>query len=107
MRPPPGQRAAISNPITGTGTNAETKPASMRKQQTRALVGRILDHGRRRGLELAPFQVRNVLGILRESGAVAEPTDEQIITALMKAPWHRKPTVKRHGIGGPGWRTAS
>ena len=105
MSPPPGQ-PPTPHGDTGTRSNAETKTAS-RTANRRALVGRILDHGRRRGVKLAGWQVRNVLRTLEESGAIRQPTDEQVLRALMAAPWFPKPRVRQHQLGGVGWRVTS
>lgn len=96
MRPPPGP-APVQTAITGTrNTKAETN---------RALVGRIKRAGTAAGVELEPWQIRSLKATLIAQRQ--EPTDEQVLRALMAAPWFPKPRVRRHGIGGPGWRVTS
>lgn len=94
---PPGAMAPTQTAITGTrNTKAETN---------RALVGRIKRAGATAGIELEPYQVRSLMHTLRANRE--EPTDEQVLRTLMAAPWFPKPRVRRHGVGGPGWRVTT
>lgn len=95
MRPPPGH-APTQNGITGTRPKAEIR---------RELADRFNAAARRAGITLLGWQVRSLIATTLVNHD--EPTDEQLICALMAAPWFPKPRVRRHGVGDPGWRTRS
>lgn len=79
--------------ITGTRTKAETN---------RVLTGTIKRLSRAAGFELEPWQVRSALASLRANESM--PTDEQVIRALMAAPWFPKPGRRHWRVGeGGGW----
>ncbi len=89
---PPGD-SDISNGITGTQTKAETN---------RVLTGTIKRLCRGAGLEPEPWQIRSLLASLRANRET--PTDEQMVLALMRAPWFPRPTRRHWRVGeGGGW----
>lgn len=94
--PPPDSPAPR---ITGTGpdrSKAETK---------RVLTARILRAMRRAGLAPQGWQVRSLLATLVANRE--EPTDEELLQSVMRAPWYPKPRKRRYQVGETGWRTST
>ncbi len=105
MRPPPGQ-APTQNAITGTRPNAETqRPTRGHAATKRAVASKVIRAMRSAGMPPLGWQVRSLTATLLANHE--EPTDEQIVLALMAAPWAPKPRVRRHDVGGPGWRVSA
>ncbi|GEB16716.1 hypothetical protein [Pimelobacter simplex] len=77
----------------------------------RVVADRAFALARRAGVILTGRDVRELAKSFIEAADL--PDDEQerdrvILERLMQqAPGGRKPVVRRHGLGGPGWRTAS
>lgn len=96
MTAPPGDARHQHNGITGTRTKAETK---------RRTTGRIVAAMTAAGMTPHGWQVRSLLASLRANEE--EPTERELTEALMRAPWFKKPHIRRFGVGDPGWRTRS
>lgn len=96
MNSPPGDARNLQNGITGTRTKAETKRRTASRIVAAMTASGMTPHG---------WQVRSLLASLRANGE--EPSDRELYEALMKAPWFKKPHIRRHGVGDPGWRTRS
>lgn len=92
---PPGL-APTSNGITGTRSKAETK---------RQTAGRVVGALKAAGLPAPGWQVRSLVATLDASGD--GPTDEDIVAALMAAPWFPKRPIRQWRVGEAGWRTRS
>lgn len=93
---PPGSARLTQNGIAGTRTKAEIR---------REIADRINAASRRAGLQLHGAQVR----ILMKALIAAEdaPTEEEIYSRLMAAPWSRKTTAQSWRLGETGWRLRS
>lgn len=104
---PPGAAAPTPTAITGTQhTNAETKRrANPRTSTKKVLAARVIRAMKAHDLKPQGYQVRGLVATLIANRD--EPTDEAITAELMKAPWFPKPRIRRHGVGGPGWRVTS
>lgn len=93
MTAPPGIARTSASGITGTRTKAETN---------RVLTGTFKRLARAAGFELEAWQVRTLI-----ASTVAnheEPTDEDLMRALMRAPWFPKPRRRHWRVGeGGGW----
>lgn len=96
MTSPPGNSRRPQNGITGTRTKAETKRRTASRIVAAMTASGMTPHG---------WQVRSLLASLRANNE--EPTDRELYEALMRAPWFKKPHIRRHGVGDPGWRTRS
>lgn len=94
MSAPPGIARTTTNGITGTRTKAEIR---------RELADRFNAAARRSGVTLLGWQVRTLISTTIANHE--EPSDEQIVLALMAAPWFPKPTRRKYRIGETGWRT--
>lgn len=91
------QTAATSNGITGTRTKAEIR---------RELADRFNAAERRAGVTLLGWQVRSLIRTTIANND--EPTDEDLMRALMRAPWSRKPGRRHWRVGeGGGWAVKS
>lgn len=90
MTSPPGASPTV-NGITGTRLNAETK---------RALSARIIRAMKAADLEPVGWQVRSLMSTLVANRD--EPTDEQVMHALMRAPWYPKPRRRHWRVGEGG-----
>lgn len=104
MRPPPGHQAT-TNGITGTRPNAETKRPAHRGSTKKVVASRVIRAMKAAGMQPQGWQVRSLTTTLL--AAHEEPTEEQVMRTLMAAPWCPKPRIRRHGIGGPGWRVTT
>lgn len=93
MRAPSGS-APIPNGITGTRTKAEIR---------RELADRFNAAARRTGVTLLGWQVRTLIATTLANHD--EPTDEDLMRALMAAPWFPKPRRRNWQVGETGWRT--
>lgn len=83
-----------SNGITGTRPKAEIR---------RELADRFNAAARRTGVTLLGWQVRSLITTTLANHA--EPSEEDLVRALMSAPWFPKPHRRRYQIGESGWRT--
>lgn len=84
---PPNATCATLNGITGTRLNAETK---------RQIAGRAVRALKAAGLPAQGWRVRWLINAVEASGEVDDVTDEQVVVALMTAPWFRnRPVLKR------------
>lgn len=90
MKAPPGT-APTSNGITGTRTKAETK---------RELSARIIKTMKAANLAPQGWQVRSLVASVMANHD--EPTDTQVIEALMRAPWFPKPSRRHWRVGEGG-----
>lgn len=105
MNPPPGH-VPTKTRITGTGPNAETKrPTRGQAATKRAVAAKVIRAMRSAGLKPQGWQVRSLTATLLANRE--QPTDEQVLRALMAAPWFPKPRVRQHQLGGVGWRVTS
>lgn len=96
MSAPPGH-APTPNGITGTRTKAEIR---------RELADRFNAAARRTGVTLVGWQVRTL--IASTIADHAEPTDEDLMLVLMRAPWFPKPSRRHWRVGeGGGWAVRS
>lgn len=94
MSPPEG---TTPNGITGTRPKAEIR---------RELADRFNAAARRSDVTLLGWQVRSL--IATTLAACEEPTDEDLILALMRAPWFKKPSRRHWRVGeGGGWAVRS
>lgn len=95
MSPP--QPSNTSNGITGTRPKAEIR---------RELADRFNAAARRSEVTLLGWQVRSLIN--STLAAHEEPTDEELMTVLMRAPWFRKPSRRHWRVGeGGGWAVRS
>lgn len=96
MTAPPGAETP-RNRITGTGPKAETK---------RETSARIIKAMRAAGMEPQGWQVRSLVSTLLANREA--PSDAEVIEALMRAPWYRKPGRRHWRVGeGGGWAVRS
>lgn len=77
----------------------------------RIVADRAFALARRAGVVLTGRDVRELAQSFIEAADLPDDERERdrvILERLMRqAPGGRKPVVRRHGLGGPGWRTAS
>ena len=107
MDAPPGGTPTDDRNLTDLRPRKRNRRAEAdRHRMTRTpLHRRVCASIRRAGVEPQPFQVESVVATMIANHE--EPTDEQILRELMRAPWFTKPRVLHHGIGGPGWRVTT
>lgn len=97
MNAPPGTARTSSNGITGTRTKAEIR---------RELADRFNAAARRVGVSLLGWQVRTLIATTIANQE--EPTDADLMRALMAAPWFPKPRRRHWRVGeGGGWAVRS
>lgn len=97
MTAPPGIARTSANGITGTRPKAEIR---------RELADRFNAAARRGGVGLAGWQVRTLIATTLANHD--EPTDEDLMHALMAAPWFPKPRRRHWRVGeGGGWAVRS
>jgi hypothetical protein len=82
--------------ITGTRTKAEIR---------RELADRFNAAARRADIALTGWQVRGLIATVIADHE--EPSDHDLILALMRAPWFPKHHRRRFQVGEVGWRTHS
>lgn len=96
MSAPPGT-TPTANGITGTRTKAETK---------RELSARIIKAMKAANLAPQGWQVRTLVASLMANHE--DPTDEEVVVALMRAHWFPKPSRRHWRVGeGGGWAVRS
>lgn len=108
MTGPPATTATTDGNLTDlrpTRKRNRRAEADRHRMMRTPLHRRIVGMMRRAGHQPEAWQVESLAATLVANRA--EPSDEQIITELMRAEWWPKPRVRRHGIGGPGWRVSS
>ena len=92
MSAPPGH-LATPNGITGTRTKAETK---------RLTASRVVAAMTAAGLPAPGWQVRSLVATLVANHE--QPDHDDVMRALMAAPWFPKPTRRHWRVGeGGGW----
>lgn len=107
MTAPPAGPATVDRNLTDLRPRKRDRraEADRHRMMRTPLHRRVVASIRRAGHEPVAYQVESIVATMVANHE--EPTDEQILLALMAAPWFPKPRVRRHGVGGPGWRTAS
>lgn len=93
MSPPGADRA--QDGITGTRPKAAIR---------RELADRFNAAARRAGVPLLGWQVRSLINSTLANNEA--PTDEDLVRALMAAPWFPKPRRRRYQLGEAGWRVS-
>lgn len=105
MSAPPGMTPATPNRITGTGTNAETKRRGSGSTK-KVVASKVIRAMNAAGLPPCGWQVRSLTATLIANREA--PTNEDVVRALMAAPWYPKPRRRQWRVGeGGGWAVRS
>lgn len=95
-------KPASSQGLEQDGTSGSRTKSVLRRE----LADRLNAAARRSGFTLESWQVRQLVRAL--ASRAVELTDEQILLALMRAPWYPKPRHRQWRVGeGGGWATRS